>query len=317
MGTRFTECVGCEQPVQLAAMPGIATPELAAAVAGAGGLGMLGSLRFSPEELAGTLRELRARAGGPVGVNFLMPFLDLDVLDAAAAAAPVIEFFYGEPDAGLVTRARRGGARVGWQIGSLSEAKAAAAAGCDYLIAQGSEAGGHVRGAGPLLPLLAEVRAALELPLLAAGGIASAPRAAAARTAGADGVRVGTRFVASAESGAHPEYVAALLAARSGDTVLTEAFLGRWPPGSPHRVLRSCVERAAALQSELAGEVRWGEQTLPIPRWSAIAPIRTTRGAIPAMAQYAGEAVGEIERVEPAAAIVRELGVAAGGPAPA
>jgi NAD(P)H-dependent flavin oxidoreductase YrpB (nitropropane dioxygenase family) len=117
---------------------------------------------------------------------------------------------------------------------------------------------------------------------------------------------VGTRFVAAAESGAHPEYVAALLAARAEDTLVTEAFCVPWPD-APHRVLRSCVERAQTLAEDLAGEVTWGERVLPLPRWCTIAPTRETRGAIGAMALYAGESVGAVERVEPAADIVREL----------
>jgi NAD(P)H-dependent flavin oxidoreductase YrpB (nitropropane dioxygenase family) len=311
MKTRFTECVGCEHPIQLAGMPGIATPELAAAVTRAGGLGMIGCVRSSPERLATVLEDLRAVAHGPVGVNFLIPFVDPACVDVAAAGAPVVEFFYGEPDPAWIERARRSQARVGWQIGSLREARAAAAAGCDYLIVQGTEAGGHVRGRTKLLALLAEVRAALDLPLLAAGGIATARHVAAACAAGADGVRVGTRFVAAAESGAHPEYVAALLAARSGDTVLTEAFSVPWPD-APHRVLRSCVQRAAALTHDRAGEVISGERIFPIPRWCTIAPTRETRGEIAAMALYAGESVGEVQRIEPAADIVHELAAAMG-----
>ena len=128
----------------------------------------------------------------------------------------------------------------------MEEARAAAGAGCDFLIAQGIEAGGHVRGRIGLLPLLDGVLDAVNVPVLAAGGIATARAMAAALAAGADGVRVGTRFVAAAESAAHPAYQEALLRAEPEDTILTEAYSANWP-NAPHRVLRGCIEAAQAL----------------------------------------------------------------------
>jgi nitronate monooxygenase len=306
MHTRFTELVGCRVPVQLAGMPGIATPALAAAVADAGGLGMIGAASLPPEMLATTLADLRARTAGAVGVNFLMPFLDPACVSVAARATRVVEFFYGEPDPVLVDVVHVGGALASWQVGSLSEGRAAAAAGCDMIVAQGTEAGGHVRGCIGLLPLLSELLDVVSVPVLAAGGIATKRDVAAALAAGAAGVRVGTRFVAATESGAHPEYVAALLQAGSEDTVLTEAFSVMWP-NAPHRVLRSCVDAAGALTQDIAGEVDWGGQTMPIPRFGVMVPTVQTRGRIAAMALYAGESVGAVRRVQLAADIVREL----------
>src|SRR5205085_7101260 len=108
-------------------------------------------------------------------------------------------------------------------------------AGCDLVIAQGTEAGGHVRGTIGLLPLLDAVLERVAVPIVAAGGIATPGAVAAAMAAGAAGVRIGTAFVATVESGAHPDYIAALLRADGGDTVLTEAFGVGWP-NAPHRV---------------------------------------------------------------------------------
>src|SRR4029079_17846263 len=117
-------------------------------------------------------------------------------VEVAAAKARVVEFFYGDPDASLVRLAHRGGALVRWQIGSCEEARAAVAAGCDFIVAQGVEAGGHVRGRIGLLPLLDEVLTVAPVPVVAAGGIGTARGMAAALAAGAAAVRVGTRFVA-------------------------------------------------------------------------------------------------------------------------
>jgi nitronate monooxygenase len=138
------------------------------------------------------------------------------------------------------------GARAGWQVGSLGEACAARDAGCDLIIAQGLEAGGHVRGTTGLLPLLDEVRAEVDLLIVAAGGIGTGRAMAGALAAGADAVRVGTRFVAATESIAHPAYIEALINATADDTVITTAFGDGWSD-APHRVLRSCIAAGEAL----------------------------------------------------------------------
>src|SRR5207249_7549168 len=131
---------------------------------------------------------------------------------------------WAPPDRGLLELLHRGGALVACQVGSREEAVAAAEAGCDFIVAQGIEAGGHVRGTIGLLALLGEVLDAVDVPVLAAGGIGTGRAVAAALAAGASGVRVGTRFVAAEESNAHPVYVEALIGARARDTVYTTAF---------------------------------------------------------------------------------------------
>src|SRR5581483_8939113 len=183
--TRFTEMFGCRHPLQLAGMGGFTSPELALAVSAAGGLGML-SGTYGRESLAAQLDLIPA--GTSIGVNFLMPFLDRDAVELAAARTALVEFFWGEPDADLVTSAGAHGARTAWQVGSVEEARAERDAGCDVVIAQGIEAGGHVRGTLGLLPLLDEVRQAVDLPIVAAGGIGTGRSMAAALAAGADAV---------------------------------------------------------------------------------------------------------------------------------
>jgi nitronate monooxygenase len=306
LDTPFTELVGSAVPIQLAGMPGIASPELAIAVAEAGGLAMIGAAMLPAAMLDATLRALRTATRGAVGVTFLMPFLDPECVPVAAAQARVVEFFYGAPDPNLVETVHRGDALASWQVGSLDEARAAAAAGCDLIIAQGTEAGGHVRGAEPLRRLLDAVCAAVTVPVVAAGGITSGTDLAAVLDAGAAAARLGTRFVTARESGAHPDYAEALLAARGEQTVLTTAFAVEWPE-APHRVLRSAVAAAESFAQPLTGSVEFAGQTLPLPRWSVFAPTRDTHGAIEAMALYAGSGVGGISARLPAAAIVREL----------
>jgi nitronate monooxygenase len=306
LATRFTELVGCRMPIQQAGMGGTAGPELAVAVAEAGGLGMLGGVMLPAPLLVQILDGVRQQTTGAIGVNFLMPFLDRDCVVVAASRCRVIEFFYGDPDAALVQLVHQGGALACWQVGSLEEAQAAVAAGCDLIVAQGTEAGGHVRGRIGLLPLLGQVLAMVDVPVLAAGGIGTGRALAAVLAAGAAGARVGTRFVAAAEANAHPAYVDALIAARPEDTVLTETFSAGWS-NAPHRVLRSSAAAAESFQGDIVAEMSMGGQTMPVPRFAPPAPSKETTGTVQAMALYAGESVGAVQRIEPAASIVQEF----------
>jgi NAD(P)H-dependent flavin oxidoreductase YrpB (nitropropane dioxygenase family) len=267
---------------------------------------MIGGVRLPAPFLAGVLEQLGGIARRAVGVNFLMPFLDRACVEVAAARARVVEFFYADPDPALVRMVQAGGALACWQVGSADEAKAAADAGCDFVVAQGTEAGGHVRGKIGLFPLLEQLLDAINVPVVAAGGIGTARAMAAALAAGADAVRVGTRFVAAVESNAHPLYKDALAKASAEDTVLTEAYSVMWP-NAPHRVLRCAVEAAQAAPEGVVAESEVGGVKLSVPRFAVPAPVRTTVGRVEAMALYAGESVGAVRGIQPAAEIVREL----------
>jgi nitronate monooxygenase len=307
--TPFTELLGVRVPLQQAPMGGVTTPELVAAVAGAGAVGMVPAQMLPADVLAGLLDDLAGRTGGAFGVTFLLPYgADPACVEVAAAGARLVDFYYGDPDPALVARVHDGGALASWQAGSVAEARAAADAGCDLICVQGMEGGGRVRGRVALLPLLAEVLDAVEVPVVAAGGIATARGVAACLAAGAAAARVGTRFLATSESGAHPSYVTALLAADAEDAVLTDAFSVMWPRGpEPHRTLRSAVEAAEAFDGEVVGETRMGATTLQVPRFGVPCPNRDTTGEIAAMAHYAGQGVGATSQVVPAAQVVEEL----------
>lgn len=182
--------------------------------------------------------------------------------------APLVDFHQGDPDPQLVELVHRSGGLASWQVGTASEARAAQDAGCDLVVAQGHDAAGYVRGRAGTMALLQEVLDAVSVPVLAAGGIGTARGVAAVLAAGAAGVRIGTRFLAAAEAGADPGYVAALVEARAQDTAMTNRFAPRDVPLHA-RVLRSGIEA--------------GEQYL------------------------AGESVGAVRGVQPAAEIVAEL----------
>jgi len=312
--TRFTDLVGCSVPIQQAGMGSLANPKLAGAIANAGGQGMVSWNGMPPAVLAAQLDEVRRQTQGVIGVNFLVPDLEEEReyicqgLEVAATRANVIDFFWADPDASLVDRAHAGGALVSWQVGSRAEAVAAADAGCDVIIAQGIEAGGHVRGQVGLLALLDQIIEAVDVPVLAAGGIGTGRDLAAVLAAGADGVRLGTRFVAAEEAGAHPTYVKALIAAEAEDTVYTEVFSVGWPD-APHRCLRAAIEAATAFEGDVVGErfSAYHGKRMPVHRFQSMTATQDTTGHIEAMPLWAGESVGGVKRLQPAAEIVTEL----------
>jgi nitronate monooxygenase len=319
LATRFTALVGCTVPIQQAGMGEAATPELAAAVSEAGGLGMLGAARtradINPTTFAALLEQTRELTNRPFGVNFIMrpelwrkPFEPRPFIEEAARKCRVVEFFYSEPDREYVEIVHDHGALASWQVGSREEAVKAATAGCDFIIAQGIEAGGHVRGTVGSLELLRDVlQAVREIPVLAAGGVGTGRAMAAMLAAGADGVRVGTRFVASEEASVHPIYTDALIAADGEDSVYTLAFHVGWPD-APHRVLRSAIAAAEAHGEEIVGKlVRIGGREHAVRRFSCAVPDRTATGQIEAMSLFAGQSAGDVKRVMPARAIIEEL----------
>ena len=313
LSTRFTDLVGCTVPIQQAGMGDLAIPRLAAAVADAGGLGMVSVYGFTPTLIADVLDRLRQQTAGCIGANFIMLFVKPDqaheCVAAAASKVRVVDFFYTDPDATLVEIVHDHGALACWQVGSKEEAAAAVAAGCDFIIAQGIEAGGHVHGRTGLLSLLSEVLDTVDVPVLAAGGIGNGRALAAALAAGADGVRVGTRFVAAEEAEAHPAYVNALIAARPQDTVYTEEFRVGWPINAPHRLLRSCLQAAEAFQGEIVGEGfdMYTGKRYAVGRFETDAVHKGYTGAIEAMSLWAGESVGGVKKIESAADIVRDM----------
>ena len=279
METRFTRLIGCRLPFQLAVLGGVGTVALARAVEQAGGLGMVPQRVRVPEPRSGAL-----------GKGFLIPYLpSLEEVGEDVRGLRVAEFFWGAPTAAIVAAAHSAGSLVSWQVGSAEEARVAVDAGCDLVVAQGVEAGGHVRGTQPLDVLLAEVLATVSVPVVAAGGIGSAERAAQLIAAGADAVRVGTRFLACPECDTHPTWVRALIAATARDTVLTEHFDddGHWP--APVRVLRDSLD----------GAITAGNRSPVPPSATAASPL--------AMPCYAGLSVDHVRDVKPAPDVTREL----------
>jgi len=318
--TGLLERIGVDLPIFQAGMGGgTAAHELAAAVSEAGGLGTIGIL--GPADLRGELLAARSRTAKPIAVNLLLPFARRGHWEVAGEADVVVTF-WGRPE--------RRTARI-WihQCGSVDEALAARAADADAVIAQGVEAGGHVRGVVPALELLKRVRAALpaDYPVLLAGGVADAADVREALAAGAVGAVAGTRFLLSNESRAHPEYQRRLLDA--SETALTQLFGAGWPDAS-HRVIpNAATERwlrrdrrgpaavrllnrlSAPLASRLPLSLVSRAAALQRPGLPVFGPVSPLVGdanrLVDAAPLYAGTSVERIRDMRPAAELTREL----------
>jgi NAD(P)H-dependent flavin oxidoreductase YrpB (nitropropane dioxygenase family) len=311
--------ISFERPVVQAGMGGgLSRHELAAAVTAAGGLGTVGMM--NAEAVKRDIRQVRDQTEGPVGANVLMPLARRAHWEAASTADVVVSF-WGRP--------RRMTAKPWWhQCGSVEEARAAQLAGADAVILQGVEAGGHVRGSEPAPALLERARAALPAgyPVLSAGGIATADDVSARLDAGATAAVLGTRFLMTEESRAHPAYKQRLLEAR--ETVLTELFGLGWP--ATHRVIwNEATERwltgdergprrvriANKLTAPLAARMPERLQDRLLRRQSVgvpfLSPQPVTRDLpsrlLDVAPLYAGETVARIHDIRSASDVVTEL----------
>ena len=326
LGTPLCRRLGIEHPVLNAGMGAAAGPDLVAAVSNAGGLGVLGAAGATPEYVRHRCARVRELTSLPFGVNFIIDeddpeedreYIRQEVAAAAQQAAAVV-LFWGDP-APYVDVAHQAGALVLVQVGSAAEARAAAAAGVDAIIAQGFEAGGHVRGTTGIWELLPQVVAAVApLPVLASGGIGDGAGVARALRLGAQGVSLGTRFVASDEAWAHPEYKRRITASTAADTFYSELF-DVWWPDAPHRVLRTrlIAEWEAAGRpppGQRPGEgmpigtlLRSSGETIDWPRYAVGVAGPDFDGDIDDAPLWAGESCTLVNDIKPAALIVRDL----------
>ncbi len=309
--TPVCQLLGCDVPVLLAGMGGVARSELVAAVARAGGYGILGMVRESPEFIAAEIDAVRAQTDRPFAVNLIPAASDPVLFDAELGTCidrdlSAICFFWDVvPDA--VARAKAAGCLVLHQVGSLDAARAAAAAGADVLIVQGVEAGGHVHGTVAALILVEQVARTVPLPVIASGGFATGASLIAAIALGAQGIHCGTAFLATVESFAHDVHKARVLAAGAEDTVYTDAFALNWPPHSPVRVIRNSLTDALGtnlmghLPDKIAHDVIGADAGRPLMKFSTDSPLRTTTGDLEVMAAYAGQSAALIDNLPTAA----------------
>lgn len=312
--TRLCDLLGIKAPIIQAPIGGATVPALAAAVSNAGGLGMLSVTWRRPDELRELLRETQRLTTRPIGVNLVLSWDQAERVEICLEEGiKIFSFFWGDPRPYLA-RLREAGALVMQTVGSAAEARQAVADGVDILVAQGWEAGGHVWGGVSSLVLIpATVDVAGSVPVVAAGGIADGRGLAAALTLGASGVWLGTRFLASEEAQAHPMVKEQLLSQVETGTAFGEIFNIGWE-NAQHRVLRnSTVERWEAAGRPATDRPGAGETVAkqadgtPVVRYSDTMPRAGMTGDLEALAFYAGQSVGLIHDIEPAATIVTRL----------
>jgi NAD(P)H-dependent flavin oxidoreductase YrpB (nitropropane dioxygenase family) len=315
--TRFCERFGIDAPVVVAPMgPDLTGPQLVAAVCNAGGFGILQAQLCPPSLLRQQIRHLRTLTTKPFGVNFVLHFPHRDGIQMCIEEkVAALSFFWGDPSE-FIPVAHAAGVAVLHQVGSVEAAVHAQQAGVDVIIAQGVEAGGHVAGHVSTMVLLPRIVDAVAPALvLAAGGIADARGLAAALCLGADGVVMGTRFLATPEANAHPLYKAKLVAASEEDTVHTILFGHGWPD-APHRTLRTAfVNKWRDHESEtqdsrpdepITGRTVVAGAEIPIQRFVSMPPNVHANGDIESMALLAGQSVGLVHQIRPAADILLE-----------
>lgn len=313
--TQACELLGCEYPVVLAGMGGVARSELVAAVTQAGGFGFLGLVREPPSLMSREIDAVRRLTSKPFGVNLIPAATNAGLLEQQLAVCidhgvPVVALFW-DLSREIIERLRDADIVVVCQVGSAKEGEWAQSAGAQILIAQGIEAGGHVRGTTPLRSLLPEVVPSSSVPVLAAGGLVDGHDLVDVLRVGAQGVVIGTAFLASPESFAHDYHKQRIIQAEGKDTIVTDLFQINWPLGAPVRVLQNSATRGDrgdpfGPNRHVIGE----EEGRPIYLFSTDSPLRSMTGDFEAMALYAGQGVDKITAILPAgervAAIVSE-----------
>ena len=306
MRTRLTELLKVEHPVLLAGMGGVAYHRLVAAVSEAGGLGCLGASTMSPDQLVEEMAQVRSLTSKPFGVDLLtaMPgdlLHQVELLIEGGAAVFVAGL--GVPTE-AVDLCHRHGVLVVNMCGKVAHARRAVDAGCDMVVAQGTEAGGHT-GQVATMPLVPQIVDAVgdRVPVAAAGGIFDGRGLAAALALGADGVWVGTRFIATPEARAVAGYKDRLLSTAEDGTVVSRAYSGK-----TMRVVRNDYttffeqhpEELQPFPAQLGRS--FGDQAFHLGGDESTAGVDPRREGYPA-----GQGTGAIDAVEPAGDIVHRM----------
>jgi nitronate monooxygenase len=330
--TPLCDLLGVEYPILSVGFGPSAGPELVAAVSNAGGFGVLGAGGWGAEFITPVIARTRELTPKPFGVNVLLPdledpnhsvedeqFLREAVSGAVEANVGAVVLFWG-PATPFVTLTRDQGVKTLIQVGSVHEAETAAEAGVDAVIAQGFEAGGHVRGTTPIWELLpATIDAVRPLPVLASGGIGDGAGVARALDLGAQGVSLGTRFVASDEAFVHPEFKRRVVEARSHDVVYADLYTVGWPGVAPHRSLRNKLfeewDRAgrppeggrAGEGTSIGTRLNLSGEREEVPRYASVMVTPDFEVDIDYAPLWAGESIDVVNDIKPAGEIVREL----------
>ena len=301
--TKLCDLLGVEHPIMLAGMGGVSYGELAAAVSNAGGYGVLGMAGRTVEEIRENMRLVRKLSDKPFGVDLLAATPEqltaaVDVIIAEGASSFIAGLGVPMP---IMERLKKAGLKVMVVCGAVKHAVKAEQAGCDAVIAQGGEGGGHTGLVGTM-PLVAQVVEAVKIPVVAAGGLYDGRGLAASLCLGAQGVWMGTRFIASTEAHAGAMYREAILGASDEDTVRTRCYSGK-----PMRVKKN--EYVADWESR-------PQDIQPFPMQAMISVQNNAMGGIGGQIDgldedkscfAMGQSAGGVHDVLPAGEIVRRI----------
>ena len=304
--TPVCDLLGIDLPIFLGGMGSIYSPPLVAAVSNAGGLGAMGCHSLAAEQVRAGATAIRELTDEPFALNFLIFNLIEESFAAALALRPkVMAFAWPRPEQDIksyIARAHAAGSKVTFMAGGVPEAKRAAGAGADVIVAQGTEGGGHVGWQASLALVPMVVDAVTPVPVLAAGGIADGRGLAAALALGADGVLLGTRFLATEESPLHQNFKQAIVDSDGHDTLLSEipdiAAAQVWPGAMSRSRRNRFIERWAGR-----------EWALRQKQAEALAQIRAARetGDAQEAPLSMGQDAGLIHDIPPAGEIVRRI----------
>jgi nitronate monooxygenase len=294
------------------------SPELAIAVSKAGAMGALALTYHTPDSARDAVSKVRSATKGAFFINYILafPFADAAASLRAAldAGAPTVQFSWGLPPKEAISAIRAAGAKLGMQVTSTESARAALDLGADYLVCQGTEAGGHVQATKGLYEALPKVlEEAKQKPVIASGGIGNGEGIRKALLAGASAAMLGTRFVATIECNGHPAHKQAILAAHAQDTVLTVCFQDGWP--ATHRALRNrtfVLWDAAGCpppgkrpgEGDIVATTPDGRKVL---RYDYRSPFRGMEGAVTECALYAGLSIDFVKDLPAAGELVERL----------
>ena len=297
MKTRLCELLGIEYPIIQGGMAWVATSELAAAVSEAGGLGVIAAGGAPADVVRDEIKKARTLTDKPFGVNVMLmsSFAD-DVMQMLLEEKPAVVITGAGNPGKYVESLKNAGIKVMPVVASAMLAKRLEKSGVDAIIAEGTEAGGHI-GELTTMVLIPQVCDAVDIPVVAAGGIADARGVVAAFALGADGVQVGTRFICSDECIAHENYKNAVIKAKERDAVVT----GR-STGAPVRALKNKLTREYE-KLEKEGADREAIEALGVGGLKrAFLEGDTETGSL-----MAGQSAAMVKAIEPCAEIIKEL----------
>ncbi|WP_282122484.1 NAD(P)H-dependent flavin oxidoreductase [Algibacter mikhailovii] len=312
---KLIKLLGIQLPIVQAPVGGVAIPNLTAAVSNAGCLGGTALSWSDPAGATQTIKSIQSKTKRPFYANYVLNFEPKSLRTAVELGVHIIQFSWGMPTQEIIEYLKNKSVVLGVQVTSKESALQAIALGANYLVCQGTEAGGHVHASKPLEIALKEVLSVSEdIPILASGGISTKNDIIKYLNQGAAGVVMGTRFVATKESGAHEDYKHAIVAAKKLDTVQTVCMNKGWE-SSIHRILRNSTFKN--WESEGCPKIgnRPGENDIigknahnwNIERYSFSAPTVGVTGEIEAMTHYAGESVDKINDIPTVHALIENL----------